>query len=139
VLTDRGLAAAVRALAGRAPVPVAVDVDGGQRLPAVVETTAYYVIAEALANIAKYARADAASVRVRCAGGRVLIEVDDDGIGGADAARGSGLRGLAERLEALDGTIALDSPRGGGTRLRVAIPLAPVAAAGTDGVPLRIA
>jgi signal transduction histidine kinase len=131
VLTDRGLEAAVAALAGRSPVPVDVDVDvdGAERLPASVETTAYYVISEALANIAKYAHATAATVRVRHAGGRLLVAVDDDGVGGADAARGSGLRGLAERIEALDGTIALDSPPGEGTRMRVEIPLAPAPAA----------
>jgi signal transduction histidine kinase len=113
-------------------VDVDVDAEDGERLPPAVETTAYYVICEALANIAKYAGASGASVHVRRAGDRVVIAVDDDGVGGADAARGSGLRGLAERLEALDGTIALDSPPGAGTRLRAEIPLAgsPLVAAG---------
>jgi signal transduction histidine kinase len=124
VLSDRGLEPAVEALAGRSPVPVHVDVARGERLPAAIEIAAYYIVSEALVNVAKYARATAATVTVRRGGGRMTVEVADDGIGGADAGRGSGLRGLADRLEALDGTLAVDSPPGGGTRLRAEIPTA---------------
>jgi signal transduction histidine kinase len=125
VLSDRGLEPAVTALAGRSPVPVRVDVDGGghgERLPPAVEIAAYYIVSEALVNVAKYAEATAATVRVRRADDHMTVEVTDDGIGGADAGRGSGLRGLADRLEALDGTLAVDSPPGAGTRLRARIP-----------------
>jgi signal transduction histidine kinase len=122
VLTDRGLEPAIEALARRAPVPVLVDVDVGRRLPAGVETAAYYLVSEALANVAKYARATTATVTIRRADGRMTVEVADDGVGGADAGHGSGLRGLADRLEALDGTMAVDSPPGRGTRLRAEIP-----------------
>ena len=95
-----------------------------ERLPEPVETAAYFVVSEALTNVAKYARASRATVAVRRANGKVTVEVADDGIGGADAARGSGLRGLADRLGALDGTLSLESPRGRGTRLRAEIPVA---------------
>jgi signal transduction histidine kinase len=125
VLTEQGLEPAVTALAARAPVPVAVDTDGGgERLPAAVEIAAYYVVSEALANIAKYAKATQARVAIRRTGGRVTVDVSDDGIGGADAGQGSGLRGLADRLGALDGTIAVESPVGRGTHLRAEIPYA---------------
>ena len=109
---------------GRVPVPVSVEADADERLPEPVETAAYFVVSEALTNVAKYARASRATVAVRRANGKVTVEVADDGIGGADAARGSGLRGLADRLGALDGTLSLDSPRGRGTRLRAEIPTA---------------
>jgi signal transduction histidine kinase len=123
VLTDRGLEPALRSLAARATVPVAVDA-ALDRLPGAVESAAYFVASEGLANVAKYAHATRATVAVRRTGGRVVVEVADDGIGGADAARGSGLRGLADRVAALDGTIAVDSPTGRGTRLRAEIPCA---------------
>src|SRR4051794_30273663 len=122
VLSDRGLEPALRSLVSRAPVPVAVDAPVG-RLPAAVESAAYFVASEGLANVAKYGHATCARVTVRDAGERLRIEVADDGIGGADAARGSGLRGLADRLAALDGTLAVDSPSGRGTRLRAELPL----------------
>jgi signal transduction histidine kinase len=125
VLTERGLEPALRTLVARAPVPVAVVADVAGRLPGPVESAAYFVVSEALANVAKYARATEASVTVRGRNGRVTVLVEDDGAGGADAARGSGLRGLADRLAALDGTLALDSPAGRGTRLRAEIPLRP--------------
>jgi signal transduction histidine kinase len=86
---------------------------------------AYFVVSEALANVAKYAHATEATVAVRRASGRVTVEISDDGVGGADAARGSGLRGLADRVAALDGTLSLQSPSGRGTRLHVEIPCAP--------------
>jgi signal transduction histidine kinase len=89
-----------------------------------VEIAAYFVVSEALANVAKYAQAESAHVAVRRANGNVTVEVSDDGAGGADASRGSGLRGLADRVAALDGTLSLDSPPGRGTRLRAEIPLA---------------
>jgi signal transduction histidine kinase len=127
VLTERGLEPALNALASRAPVPVTLETDGEQRLPAPVEVAAYFVIAEALANVAKYAQATEATVAVRRANGCVTVEVTDDGIGGADAAQGSGLRGLGDRVAALDGTLSLDSPPGNGTRLHVEIPCEPLA------------
>jgi signal transduction histidine kinase len=122
VLTERGLEPALHALVDRAPVPVTVEADEQERLPGPVESAAYFVVSEALTNVAKYARATEAAVAVRQVNGQVIVEVSDDGVGGADAARGSGLRGLADRVAALDGTLSLDSPEGGGTRLRAAIP-----------------
>jgi signal transduction histidine kinase len=124
VLTDHGLEPALQALAARSPVPVALDAGVEQRLPAPVESAAYFVVSEALANVAKYAQASHADVRVRRRDGRVSVEVADDGVGGADARRGSGLRGLADRVAALDGTLSVDSPPGNGTRLRADIPCA---------------
>jgi signal transduction histidine kinase len=122
VLTEQGLDPALRALAARTPVPVQLESGAGGRLPEPVESAAYFVVSEALANVVKYARASRATVTVRRSNGRVTVEVADDGVGGADAARGSGLRGLADRVAALDGTLSLDSPRGRGTRLRAEIP-----------------
>ncbi len=124
VLTDRGLEPAVEALARRAAVPVLVDVEHGERPAPAVEIAAYYIVSEALANVAKYAQATEATVTIRRADGRLSIEVADNGVGGADIAHGSGLRGLVDRLEALDGTIAVDSPPGHGTRLHAQIPCA---------------
>jgi signal transduction histidine kinase len=123
ILTDRGLRAAVEMLAGRAPVPVEITAMPADRLPEPVEAAAYYVIAEALTNVAKYARASAAGVRVSATDARVVVEVSDDGIGGADASAGSGLRGLADRVEALNGSLAVSSLAGAGTSLRAEIPL----------------
>jgi signal transduction histidine kinase len=122
VLSDRGLEPALQALASRAPVPVTVQADDATRLPARVETAAYFVVSEALTNVAKYAQATHARVAVRQVNGRVTVEVADDGVGGADAAQGSGLRGLADRVAALDGTLSLESPAGRGTILRAEIP-----------------
>jgi signal transduction histidine kinase len=126
VLTERGLEPALSALAARAPVPVTIDAGGDERLPRPVKVAAYFVVSEALANVAKYARATEATVMVRHLGGHVTVEVADDGVGGADAANGSGLRGLADRVGALDGTLLLESPAGRGTRLRVEIPCEPL-------------
>jgi signal transduction histidine kinase len=123
VLTDRGLEPALAALTSRAPLPVELAVADGERLPEPVESAAYFVVSEALTNVAKYARATHATVAVRRANGRVTVDVTDDGVGGADAAGGSGLRGLADRLAALDGTLRLDSPAGHGTRLHAEIPV----------------
>jgi signal transduction histidine kinase len=121
LLSERGLEPALQALATRAPVPVTVETEA-ERLPEPVETAAYFVVAEALTNVAKYAQATRASVVVRRSNGRVTVEVSDDGVGGADLARGSGLRGLADRVAALDGTLSLDSPAGHGTRVHAEIP-----------------
>jgi signal transduction histidine kinase len=126
VLSDRGLRAAVEALAARAPVPVEIADVPGERLPAPVEAAAYYLIAEALTNVAKYARATAVRIRVTAREDSVAVEVSDDGVGGADAAAGSGLRGLADRVEALGGSLEVVSPAGAGTSLRAGIPLAGV-------------
>jgi PAS domain S-box-containing protein len=123
VLTDRGLPAALEALAGRSPTPCAVEVELEERLPASVEAAAYYVVSEALANVAKYAAASSVTVSVSRLNGRALVEVADDGVGGAHPSDGSGLRGLADRVEALDGRLDVWSPPGAGTRIRAEIPL----------------
>ena len=122
VLTDRGLPAALEALASRSPFPVEIETPEDD-LPRPVEAAAYYVIAEALANVAKYAGASGATVRVSRENGRARVEVGDDGVGGADPAAGSGLRGLTDRVEALGGTLSIESPAGGGTRVSAEIPL----------------
>jgi PAS domain S-box-containing protein len=122
VLTDRGLSAAVDALVGRCGVPVETDVLD-ERLPPPVEAAAYYVVAESLTNIAKYAEATEAGVRIASDDGVVSVEVSDDGVGGADLGSGSGLRGLVDRVAALDGTLTVDSPPGGGTRIVAEIPV----------------
>jgi signal transduction histidine kinase len=125
VLTDRGLSAALESLADRAPLPVELDQAAGERLPAPVEAAAFYVVAEALTNVAKYADASSVRVSVTRLNGHAVVEVADDGRGGADPSRGSGLRGLVDRVSALDGTLSVDSPEGGGTRVRAEIPTAP--------------
>jgi signal transduction histidine kinase len=121
VLTDQGLDAALRTLAERAPLPVAVEGDVG-RLPPQAETAAYFVAAEALTNIAKHADAHRAVIRVARADHLITLEITDDGIGGAHTANGTGLRGLADRVGALDGRLAVDSPPGEGTTIRASIP-----------------
>ena len=123
ILSDQGLLAAARALAVRSPMPVEVD-GADDRLPPAVETAAYFLIAECLANVAKYARASHAWVRVERRNGRAVVEVGDDGVGGADPGRGSGLSGLADRIGALDGVLAFESPPGVGTRIVAEIPCA---------------
>jgi signal transduction histidine kinase len=125
VLTDRGLEPALEALASRVSVPVELDTEVEERLPPPVEIAAYFVVSEALANVAKYAHAQSASVALRRVDGLVTVEVRDDGVGGADAAGGSGLRGLHDRVAALDGRLSVESPPGRGTRLRAEIPVAP--------------
>jgi signal transduction histidine kinase len=122
VLTDRGLATALRALADRAAVPVEIEGVPSEPLPPAAETAVYFVVAEALTNVAKYARAQTAIVTLTLTAGEVAVEVADDGVGGADAASGSGLRGLSDRVAALDGRLELTSPPGGGTRVRARIP-----------------
>jgi signal transduction histidine kinase len=121
VLTHRGLRGALESLTARAPLPVTLDVTSA-RFGAVVEATAYFVAAEALANVAKHAGASEARVRVVVDGDDLIVEVADDGRGGADP-RGSGLAGLADRVAALDGSFLVDEPPGGGTRVRAALPL----------------
>ena len=123
-LTERGLAPALEALAAKIPVPVTVDADA-ERLPGSVATAAYFAVSEALANVAKYAQATEAEVTVRRNGSRVIVDVIDDGIGGADPSRGSGLVGLSDRVGALDGTLDLMSPPGDGTRLHIELPCSP--------------
>jgi PAS domain S-box-containing protein len=122
ILTDRGLAAALKALAARAPLPVEVDSDVTDRLPAPVEAALYFVAAEALTNVARYANATRAEVRVRRGAAIVTVDVSDDGIGGADPFSGSGLRGLSDRIAALDGAIEVTSPPGEGTVVKASIP-----------------
>ena len=123
VLSQRGLDAALESLAARAPIPVELDVTLAERLPAAVETAAYFVVSEALANVAKHAHATHARVHVRREpSGTAVVEIADDGGGGADLGGGSGLRGLADRVGALDGTLALQSPAGGGTLVRACFP-----------------
>jgi signal transduction histidine kinase len=124
VLTDRGLAAAVREVAGRSPVPVDTDIDLARRLPDAVESTAYYVASEALANIAKHSGASRALVRADLARDVLVMEIHDDGAGGADPAGGTGLTGLADRVAVLGGGLSISSPPGGPTTMRVEIPCA---------------
>ncbi|HVY97161.1 MAG TPA: histidine kinase, partial [Solirubrobacterales bacterium] len=123
VLVDRGLVAAVEALGRRSAVPVAVEAEVDRRPPPAVETAAYFVVAESLTNVAKHAPDGEARVRLTLGESALSVEVSDDGPGGADAA-GSGLRGLRQRVEALDGTMRVQSPAGGGTRIEVEIPCA---------------
>jgi signal transduction histidine kinase len=123
VLSDRGLGAALEALAGRAPIDVELAEIPGDRLPEPIEAAAYFVVAEALTNVVKYAHASQAVVSVSRRNGHAVVEIADDGIGGADPDRGSGLKGLADRVSALDGSMSLDSPAGAGTRLRAEIPV----------------
>jgi signal transduction histidine kinase len=122
VLSERGLAAALRALARRAPVPVELDLRAGRRLPGPVEVAAYYAVSEAVANAAKHARASAVRVELGADEAMVRLAVRDDGTGGADPARGSGLTGLGDRIEALGGTLHITSPPGAGTTLLIQIP-----------------
>ena len=122
ILTDRGLEAALEALAARAPLPV--EIEGPQlELPENVEAAAYYVVSEALANVTKYAQASLVKVSVEQENGYALVEVVDDGVGGADPLRGSGLSGLSDRLASLSGKLSVVSPPGAGTRVRAEIPL----------------
>ncbi|WP_190135903.1 sensor histidine kinase [Streptomyces longispororuber] len=122
VLTDHGLAAAVTEVALRHPVPVAVDIDLPHRLPDAVETTAYFTVTEALANAAKHSGAGRVTVTGRLRNGRLTLRITDDGRGGADPARGTGLTGLADRLAILDGRLTVASPVGGPTELTVEVP-----------------
>lgn len=122
VLADRGLDAAISALAGRCPVPVTVTVELSERLPIAIESTAYFFVAEALTNVARHSRASVAWVVVRREQDRLLVDVGDNGVGGADETRGTGLAGLADRVAALDGRFAILSPPGGPTRITGELP-----------------
>jgi signal transduction histidine kinase len=144
ILTDRGLGPALDELAGRAPLPVRVIAVPEARLPGPVEAAAYFIVAECLANVAKYAQASEATVLVRDDPDRVVVEVADDGVGGADPQGGSGLRGLADRVGALDGHLEVTSPPGFGTRVRAELPrrlgsgavaISGLEAAGPQGAP----
>ena len=124
VLSDHGLEIALEGLVARAPLPVHLSLRLPSRLPSAHEVAAYYLVSESLTNVAKYARATSASVDVDRSDGRLVVEVVDDGCGGAAPQGGSGLRGLADRIEALDGRLGVWSPEGGGTRVRAEIPCA---------------
>jgi signal transduction histidine kinase len=122
VLTDRGLAAAAEEAADRSPVPVELAFRLDRRPPQAVEATAYFVISEALANIAKHSRAGGAWIHGELTGGLLALEIGDDGVGGADLSRGSGLSGLADRIAVVGGTVSVSSPPGGPTSMRVELP-----------------
>jgi signal transduction histidine kinase len=124
VVSGHGLEVALESLAVRATVPVrlAVDLDG--RVQERIEVAAYYVVCESLANVGKHAQATSATVDVTRVNGALVVEVVDDGVGGADSESGTGLRGLADRVEALGGRLRVWTPRGGGTRVRAEIPCA---------------
>jgi signal transduction histidine kinase len=122
VLTEGGIAAALRELAERSPLPVEIAAPS-ERFPAPAEAAAYFVCSEALANVAKYGRASRVRVRVAREDRQLIVEVVDDGVGGADPSTGSGLRGLADRVEALGGRLSVESPQGSGTRLLAELPI----------------
>jgi signal transduction histidine kinase len=122
VLSDRGLGAALSGLAERSPVPVEIAAAPEGRLPGPVESAAYFVVAESLTNVARYAEAELATVRVERRNGTLEVEIRDDGSGGADPEAGTGLRGLADRVAALDGSLAVRSPAGQGTTVEAKIP-----------------
>ena len=128
ILTERGLGPAIEELASRAPIPVTVDEVPDERLTPSAEAAAYFVVAECLVNVAKYAQAKEATVAARREVGRIVVEVSDDGLGGADPANGSGLRGLADRVEALDGALTVRSIASEGTTVRAEIPLTSIVA-----------
>jgi signal transduction histidine kinase len=130
VLTEQGLAAAVAVLASRTPVPVEVQCALSERLSEPVEVAAYYVVAESLTNIARHSGATRASVRLSREPGCAVIEVEDDGIGGATPEAGSGISGVVDRIDALDGSVEVSSEPGRGTRIRVEIPRGPQSSPG---------
>ena len=121
---DHGLDAALESLAARSPVLATLTVDVAQPLPRPIELAAYFVASEALANVAKYAHATAVALRVERNGSSVRVEIADNGVGGADPALGSGLRGLEDRVQALDGALRVSSPPGGGTTVTAELPCA---------------
>jgi signal transduction histidine kinase len=138
-LSERGLVAAIQELIDTVPIPVALTLTGvgGQRLgrlPEAVENVAYFVVCEALSNTAKHADADRVTVALALGDGRLRVTIFDDGIGGADQ-RGSGIRGIADRVEALEGRLTIDSPGGHGTRVVAQLPCRPATA--SDPVPSR--
>jgi signal transduction histidine kinase len=119
VLTDRGLDAALSAVAAQCPIPVEIDVRVTPRPSLTVESIAYFVVTEALTNVAKHAQADRAQVRIARTGDRLTVTIADNGVGGADPARGTGLRGLADRVAGVDGSVEVSSPPGGPTIVEV--------------------
>lgn len=123
VLAERGLGPALEVLAARAPLMIELDVSLPDRLPEPVETATYYTVSEAIANIVKHSHADSAKVRVECFDRRVEVEISDNGVGGADPDRGSGLCGLRDRVEALDGELSIESSAGRGTVVRAELPV----------------
>jgi signal transduction histidine kinase len=133
ILTDRGLEPALAAVAGRSTVPVDLDLDGCGALPLSVQTTAYFVVVEAVTNASKHAHSERIEVRVAVGEGHARVEVRDDGSGGVDTTRGSGLSGLADRVSAVGGTLEIESPAGAGTTIRAWIPVTepPQASRGT--------
>jgi signal transduction histidine kinase len=124
VLEDRGLDAALSGVTARSPLPVRLTTDLPRRLPPVIEAVAYFVVSEGLANVAKHAQASQAEVFVQQAGDRLHVIISDDGVGGADPSRGTGLAGLARRASSVDGTFEIASPPGGPTLLTVDLPCA---------------
>jgi signal transduction histidine kinase len=139
VLSVGGLGPALRTLARRSPLPVELDLEDGVQLPERLEVAAYYVVSEALTNVAKHARPSVVQVELKAEDSTAEIEIRDDGVGGADPDRGSGLIGLVDRVEAIGGTIRIASPPGSGTSLLVTLPVAddqPVPPTGTS--PKRI-
>ncbi len=129
ILEDRGLDAALSAVVARVPIPVTLQIEVAQRPPAAIESTAYFVVTEALTNVTRHAQASEAHVAIVRAADRMVIEVRDDGVGGADAARGTGLAGLRNRVAALGGTLDVISPAGGPTTLLATVPVGPSAPA----------
>jgi signal transduction histidine kinase len=124
VLSGHGLAVALESIAARSPTSVQLSVELDERLEERIEVAAYYVVAESLTNVSKHAKATIATVGVVQTDRRLVVEIVDDGVGGADSERGSGLRGLADRVESLDGRLRVWSPVGGGTRVEAEIPCA---------------
>ena len=123
ILSEAGLDPALRALARRSSVPVRLDLNVDGRLNEPIESAAYYVVSETLANVAKHAQATSVDIRAETSGHHLNLTIQDNGIGGADPNRGSGLVGLSDRINALDGTIVITSPSGQGTQVRVALPI----------------
>jgi signal transduction histidine kinase len=123
VLTDHGLEPALAALVQRAPLPVDLRTAVPERLDSAIEAAAYFLTSEALTNVAKYAQATTVTVDVATMNGTLVVTIDDDGIGGADPGRGSGLRGLVDRVEAVGGHLEVKSPPGEGTRLCARLPM----------------
>jgi signal transduction histidine kinase len=133
VLSERGLGAALEALAQRTPLPVEIDALPAERFPASLEAAAYFVVAEAITNVVRYADAGYARVAVVRDGDRLVVQVADDGVGGADPAKGSGLRGLADRVAALDGRLDVESAPGSGTTVRAVMPVQSMTAGAMAG------
>jgi signal transduction histidine kinase len=123
ILTEAGLGAAITALADRSTIPVVVSALPNRRLLAAVEAAAYFVVSESLANVAKYAAASHASVGADCSGSTLRVEIGDNGVGGADGSRGTGIRGLEDRVAAVGGRLTIDSPVGQGTLVVAELPI----------------